>query len=90
MANSTSGMSSQSPSSRRLLTIAAIVVGIVLLIIAAIYFTQTASSLPSFFPGHVATPTTAMHTKHGIAAAILGVAAFVFAWFNSGPAAAKH
>ncbi len=89
MTNSASGAPAQSASSRRLLTILAIVAGIILLIIAAVYFTQPASSLPAFFPGHVATTTTQVHIKHGIAAALLGVACFVFAWFNSAPASAK-
>jgi hypothetical protein len=63
-----------------------IAAGVILLIVAIIYFTTPASSLPAFFPGHVAAPTTTVHIKHGIAAGLLAVACFVFAWFNSGPA----
>jgi hypothetical protein len=40
--------------------------------------------LPSFFPGHDA-GSDHHHTKHGIAAFLLGIACFVFAWFKSGP-----
>jgi hypothetical protein len=46
--------------------------GIVLLVIAAVYFLMPADQLPSFFPGHVAGDTH-VHTKHGIAAAFVGV-----------------
>jgi hypothetical protein len=46
--------------------------GIVLLIIAALYFLVPADQLPSFLPGHEA-GVTQVHTKHGIAAAIAGI-----------------
>jgi hypothetical protein len=46
--------------------------GIVLLVVAAIYFMMPADQLPSFFPGHVAGDSH-VHTKHGIAAAFVGV-----------------
>jgi hypothetical protein len=46
--------------------------GIVLLVVAAIYFLMPADQLPSFFPGHAAGDTH-VHTKHGIAAAFVGV-----------------
>jgi hypothetical protein len=90
MANSTSGAPGQAAASRRPLTFVAIAAGIVLLIIAAIYLTQPASSLPAFFPGHSAVATTYVHYKHAIAAGLLGVICFVFAWFNSGPTSAKQ
>ncbi len=81
---------SSASSGRRWRMIAGIVAGIILLIVAAIYLTQPASSLPAFFPGHAAVPTTLVHYKHGLAAALLGIAALVFAWFNSGPTSAKQ
>ncbi len=62
----------------------AVVVGIVLIIIGIVYFAEPASSLPSFFPGHQA-GSSHHHTKHGIAAILLGLACFAFAWFNTGP-----
>ncbi len=46
--------------------------GIVLLIVAAVYFLQPADQLPSFFPGHEAGVMHA-HIKHGIVAAVAGV-----------------
>lgn len=68
---------------RRLLAVLAIVVGIVLIAIAIVYWAEPASSLPSFFPGHQA-GSSHHHTKHGIAAFFVGLACLVFAWFNTG------
>ena len=70
--------------SKRLLITAAIIAGIALLVVAGVYFADTAKALPSFFPGHDASSTT-HHTKHGIAALVVGLGCFVFAWFQSGP-----
>jgi uncharacterized membrane-anchored protein YitT (DUF2179 family) len=68
---------------RRILVVLAIVLGTVLIAIAIVYWAEPAKSLPSFFPGHEA-GSNHHHTKHGIAAFLLGIACFVFAWFNSG------
>ncbi|SIO53313.1 hypothetical protein SAMN05443247_07484 [Bradyrhizobium erythrophlei] len=46
--------------------------GVVLLVVAAVYFVLPADQLPSFFPGHEA-GVTRMHTKHGIVAGIAGL-----------------
>ena len=62
----------------------AVAAGIVLMIVAVIYWAEPASSLPSFFPGHQAGDSE-HHVKHGIAAFVLGLGCFVFAWFKSGP-----
>ena len=68
----------------RLLVALAIVVGIVLIAIAVVYWAEPAKSLPSFFPGHLA-GSSHHHGKHGIAAFLVGLACFAFAWFRSGP-----
>ena len=68
---------------RRLLALLAILAGIVLIAIAIVYWAEPASSLPSFFPGHQA-GSSHHHTKHGIAAFLVGLACLVFAWFNTG------
>jgi hypothetical protein len=68
----------------RRLIVPAIVLGVVLIVIAIVYWASTASSLPSFFPGHQAGSST-HHVKHGIAAFLLGLACLAFAWFQSGP-----
>ena len=48
------------------------VLGIVLLIIAAVYFVMPADQLPGFFPGHEA-GVTKVHAKHGIVAGVAGL-----------------
>jgi uncharacterized membrane protein YidH (DUF202 family) len=68
---------------RRLLALLAIVVGIALIVVAAIYWAEPAKSLPSFFPGHQS-GSNHHHVKHGIASFLVGVACLVFAWFNTG------
>src|SRR4051794_32024850 len=68
----------------RLLAVAAVVLGVVLIAIAVVYWAEPARSLPGFFPGHEA-GSPHHHAKHGIAAFLLGVACLVFAWFRSGP-----
>lgn len=71
----------------RKLIIPAVILGIVLIIIAIVYWTSTADALPSFFPGHQSGSST-HHVKHGIAAFLLGLACLVFAWFQTGPSKA--
>jgi uncharacterized membrane protein YkvA (DUF1232 family) len=46
--------------------------GVVLLVVAAVYFLTPADQLPGFFPGHVAGDSH-VHTKHGIVAGIVGL-----------------
>ena len=50
--------------------------GVVLLIVAAVYFVVPADQLPGFFPGHQAGVTHA-HIKHGIVAGVVGVVLLV-------------
>ena len=71
---------------RRVLVPAAVVIGVILIVVAIVYFAEPAKSLPSFFPGHQAGDTH-HHTKHGIAALVVALALFAFAWFQSGPKA---
>ena len=76
----------------RKLIIPAAILGVVLVVVAIIYFVEPAHSLPSFFPGHVSATGTEPnhhHTKHGIAALVVAVACFAFAWFQTGPKAAS-
>ena len=68
----------------RLLVAASILAGIVLIVIAIVYWVEPAKSLPGFFPGHEA-GSAHHHVKHGIAAFVVGLASFVFAWFRTGP-----
>ena len=68
---------------KRLLVVLAIVVGVILVVLAIVYWAEPAKSLPSFIPGHQA-GSNHHHVKHGIAAFLVGLACFVFAWFNTG------
>ena len=68
----------------RELIVPAVIVGVLLLVLAILYFVDSADALPGFIPGHEA-GSSHHHVKHGIAAAILAVGAFVFAWFQTGP-----
>jgi hypothetical protein len=70
------------------LIVPAVLAGLVFLAIAVVYFVEPAGSLPSFFPGHEA-GSAHHHTKHGIAALVVALACFVFAWFQSGPSKAS-
>jgi len=46
--------------------------GIVLLIIAAVYVVVPADQLPGFFPGHEA-GVSRVHIKHGVVSGVLGL-----------------
>ena len=46
--------------------------GIALIIVAAVYFMLPADQLPGFFPGHEA-GVTRIHMKHGIVAGGIGI-----------------
>jgi Na+/H+ antiporter NhaD/arsenite permease-like protein len=72
----------------RKLVVPAVILGVVLIVVAVIYFVEPEHSLPSFFPGHSSATSAEAnhhHTKHGIAALILALALFAFAWFQTGP-----
>ena len=64
------------------------IVGVALVVVAVIYFVDAEHSLPSFFPGHSSASSPEAnhhHTKHGIAALVVALALFAFAWFQTGP-----
>jgi Na+/H+ antiporter NhaD/arsenite permease-like protein len=72
----------------RKLVIPAVVLGILLIVVAIVYFATPEHSLPSFFPGHSSASSAEAnhhHTKHGIAALVVALALFAFAWFQTGP-----
>ncbi len=64
-------------------TVALSILGVVLLVVALVYFARPASALPSFFPGHTA-GIARHHVTHGIAALLVGLLSLVGAWFSSG------
>jgi hypothetical protein len=71
-------------SNLRRLIIPVVLIGVLFVVVAVIYFAEPEKSLPSFFPGH-ASGSTHHHTKHGIAALVVALACFAFAWFQTGP-----
>ena len=60
-----------------------LLLGVALIVISIIYFTKNAGSIPTWFPGYEA-GSTHVHTKHGIAALLLGLGSLVLAWFQTG------
>jgi hypothetical protein len=62
----------------------AVAAGVVLFALAVVYWVEPAKSLPSVLPGHEA-GSGHHHVKHGIAAFVVGLGCFVFAWFQGGP-----
>ena len=62
--------------------IVAIVLGVVFALLAVVYWVLPAGSLPGFLPGYEA-GSDHIHLKHGIAAAIVAVLLFGFAWYQS-------
>ena len=68
----------------RVIALLAVLAGILLIVIAVVYWVEPAKSLPGFFPGHEA-GSGHHHAKHGIAAFLVGLACLVFACFRTGP-----
>jgi len=62
----------------------AALLGIVLVVVAVVYWIEPAGSMPTFLPGYEA-GSTQIHFKHGLGALIVGLALFAFAWFQTGP-----
>jgi hypothetical protein len=54
--------------------------GLALIVIAAIYFLMPADSLPSFFPGHE-TGLARMRYKHGVVSGVVGIVLLAAGWF---------
>jgi uncharacterized membrane protein len=57
----------------------AFVLGALLIVVAVIYLTVPADSLPSFFPGHEA-GLARPRMKHGMAAGAVGIILLVVGW----------
>jgi len=79
--------SAMSPNLRRFI-VPAVLLGVLLVAVAVVYFVTPEHSLPSFFPGHASASSVEAnhhHTKHGIAALVVALALFAFAWFQTGP-----
>jgi thiol:disulfide interchange protein len=61
----------------------AFVAGVVLIVLACVYWALPAKSLPSWLPGHEA-GSNHHHIKHGIASFLVGLACLAYAWFQTG------
>ena len=60
-----------------------VLLGALFVILAIVYWTVPAGSLPALMPGHIDGSAT-IHLKHGIGSLIVALALFAFAWFKSG------
>ena len=58
----------------------AIILGLLFVAIAVVYWLVPADSLPAFFPGAEA-GLARPRVKHGIASAVVGVLLFAWAWY---------
>jgi hypothetical protein len=56
------------------------VLGLVLIVVAVVYFVMPADQLPSFMPGHEA-GVARVHMKHGVVAGVAGVILLAAGWF---------
>lgn len=58
--------------------------GVILLVIAAVYFLVPADQLPGFLPGHEA-GVMRLHVKHGIVSGVIGIVLIAAgAWMGRG------
>ena len=71
-------------SGQKIISLIAFVAGVILLFLSGVYFSTTADALPSYMPGYDVT-LHAIHFKHALGCLILGIAAFIFVWFQTAP-----
>jgi uncharacterized membrane-anchored protein YitT (DUF2179 family) len=67
---------------KKTLNTIAVVLGVAFILLALVYWLTPANGLPAYLPGYNVAMTTP-HFKHGIAAFVVGLVLFAFAWFNS-------
>jgi hypothetical protein len=60
--------------------IAAIILGLILAVVAVVYFVVPAGALPGFFPGFKA-GSDHIHTKHGLASAVGAAVLLGIGWW---------
>jgi uncharacterized membrane protein len=60
--------------------LAALILGIIFLILAIVYFAIPAGSLPNFLPGFEA-GSEHTHVKHAVASLVVAVVLFVISWY---------
>jgi uncharacterized membrane-anchored protein YitT (DUF2179 family) len=57
-----------------------IVIGVILIVVAAVYLLVPADALPAFFPGHE-TGLMRVRAKHGMLAGALGILLLALGWW---------
>ena len=67
----------------KLIALISLILGIIFMVGAIVYWITPAGGLPAFMPGFIA-GSGVVHIKHGIGSFILGLALTAFAWFKSG------
>jgi hypothetical protein len=67
----------------------ALILGILFAALAIYYWITPASALPAFLPGYNPAMLTP-HFKHGLAALIVGILLFIYAWFATGTGSKKN
>ena len=68
---------------KKILRCCAAIIGAMFLLFAYVYWTTPANALPAYMPG-ADMSSSVVHFKHGLASLILGIAFFVYAWFQTG------
>ena len=56
------------------------VIGLVLIVVAVVYFVMPADQLPSYMPGHEA-GVERVHMKHGLVSGVAAVVLLAAGWF---------
>ena len=56
------------------------IIGVILIVVAAVYFLVPADTLPSFFPGHES-GLARIRVKHGLLSGGLGIVLLIISWF---------
>ncbi|HME28496.1 MAG TPA: hypothetical protein VKE53_01340 [Pseudolabrys sp.] len=56
------------------------ILGVILIVVAVVYFLVPADSLPTFFPGHE-TGLMRIRAKHGMLSGALGIVLLALSWW---------
>jgi uncharacterized membrane-anchored protein YitT (DUF2179 family) len=56
------------------------ILGVILIVVAAVYFLVPADSLPTFFPGHE-TGLMRIRAKHGMLSGAIGIVLLAASWW---------
>lgn len=75
---------------KQLSTAVAVLLGLLFIAAAVLYFTQPAGALPAFLPGHEAAGSMNHHRKHGLLALALGIVCFAAVRFLRGPVSTQN